>query len=104
MQLSDESKKRIIDAADNTEFKWIDTVRNVIEEYANSEIGKSELEHNNEVNKVFDKIIDMIYMLNSMNEVVIIGEICNNKYYEKSEELYKEIKKDLIKMLEIENI
>lgn len=102
MKLSEESKKRIIEAYIG-DLHWLGIIREEVAKYRNNELSKSDLEYDYEE---FDKVVELISTLISMNDVVIDTETLGSleKYYDKAHELYAEMKVDLIEMLGISDM
>ena len=102
MKLSEESKKRIIEAYIG-DLHWLSIIREEVAKYRDNELSKSDLEYDYEE---FDRVVELINTLISMNSVVIDTETLESleKYYDKAHELYAEMKVDLTEMLGIEDM
>ena len=99
MKLSEESKEKIIKAYIG-DLYWLDTIREEVAKYKDNELSKSDLAYDYEE---FDRVVELISTLISMNGVVIDTETLEGleKYYEQAHDLYSEMKIDLTEMLGI---
>lgn len=100
MKLSQESKNKIREAYIGDSF-WLDTIKEeVTETYKKLE---SDLAYDCEE---YNKIIGLINILYSMNYVIIETETEEyaEKYYTQAHDLYSEMKIDLTKMIDYEEM
>lgn len=90
MKLSEESKKRIIEAYIG-DLHWLKTIEQEVAKYDSEDK---------------DKIFELLGALTAMNNVVIDTETLGSleKYYDKAHELYSEMKIELTEMLGIEDM
>ena len=102
MKLSEESKKKIIDAYIG-DLYWLETIQAEMQKYKENELYKSDLAYDHEE---FEKAEKMVVALFRMNFVVLETETEEyaEKYYTQAHELYAEMKVDLTEMLGIEDM
>ena len=102
MKLSEESKKRIIEAYIG-DLHWITIIKSELEKYKQNELMKSDNAYDWEE---FEKISKLAEIIFRMNYVIMETETEEyaEKYYTQAHELYAEMKVDLTEMLGIEDM
>lgn len=102
MKLSQESKKRILEAYIGDSY-WLTVITEELEKYKENELSKSDLEYDYEE---YENAMALLGILFEMNAVIIDIETIDfmEKIYTQAHDLYSEMKIDLTKMIGYEEM
>ena len=102
MKLSQESKDKIKEAYIG-DFHWFTVIREELEKYNENELSKIDTEYDHEE---YEKAMTLLETLFEMNSVIIDTETIDfmEKYYTQAHDLYSEMKIDLTKMIDYEEM